>query len=79
MPVAPSAAGSWARTHVERPAGAPSASRSSSMSGPSTATCYMDLKLYLEDLLGIQVDLVKADRIEPDLNEYLLAELIDAA
>ncbi len=40
---------------------------------------YMDVKLYLEDLLGRSVDLVLADRIKPRLRERILSEVIDAA
>jgi hypothetical protein len=40
---------------------------------------YMDLKLYLEDLLGRRVDLVLADRIKSELRDRILAETIDAA
>lgn len=40
---------------------------------------YMDLKLYLEDLFGVRVDLVLADRIKPALRDRILAESIDAA
>lgn len=40
---------------------------------------YMDLKLYLEDLLGRRVDLVLRDRIKPTLRERILRDLIDAA
>ena len=40
---------------------------------------YMDLKLFLEDLLGRKVDLVLSDRIKPRLKEQILAEVIDAA
>ena len=40
---------------------------------------YMDLKLFLEDLLGRRVDLVLSDRIKPALRERLLASVIDAA
>ena len=40
---------------------------------------YMDLKLYLEDLLGRRVDLVLADRIKPALRERILRGVIDAA
>jgi uncharacterized protein len=38
---------------------------------------YMDLKLFLEDLLGRKVDLVLADRIKPRLKEQILAEVVD--
>lgn len=40
---------------------------------------YMDLKLYLEDLLGRRVDLVLVDRLEPTLRERILGDVIDAA
>jgi hypothetical protein len=40
---------------------------------------YMDLKLYLQDLLGRSIDLVLADRIRPELKDQILSELIDAA
>jgi len=40
---------------------------------------YMDLKIFLEDLLGLPVDLVLADRIKPALKDRILGELIDAA
>ena len=40
---------------------------------------YMELWIYLEDLLGRKVDLALADRIKPRLKERILAEVIDAA
>ena len=40
---------------------------------------YMDLRFYLEDLLGLTIDLVQADRIRPELREQIQGELIDAA
>lgn len=40
---------------------------------------YMDLKLYLEDLLGRRIDLVLSDRIKPALRERILGSVIDAA
>jgi hypothetical protein len=40
---------------------------------------YMDLKFYLEDLLGRRVDLVLSDRIKPALRKAILATVIDAA
>lgn len=40
---------------------------------------YMDLKLFLEDLLGRRVDLVLSDRIKPALRERILGDVIDAA
>ncbi len=40
---------------------------------------YMDLKLYLEDLLGRRIDLVLSDRLKPALRERILSDVIDAA
>ena len=40
---------------------------------------YMDLKIFLEDLLGRRVDLVLSDRIKPALREDILRGVIDAA
>ena len=40
---------------------------------------YMDLRFYLEDLLGMTVDLVPADRVRPELRDQIQSELIDAA
>lgn len=40
---------------------------------------YMDLKLYLEDLLARRVDLVLSDRIKPALRDRILQGVIDAA
>lgn len=40
---------------------------------------YMDLKLFLEDLLGRRIDLVLYDRIKPALRERILRDAIDAA
>ncbi len=40
---------------------------------------YMDLKLFLEDLLERRVDLVLSDRIKPALREGILRGVIDAA
>ncbi len=40
---------------------------------------YMDLKFFLEGLLGRHVDLVLADRIKPALRERILRSVIDAA
>ena len=38
---------------------------------------YMDLKAFLEDLLGRPVDLVLANTIKPRLREHISRELID--
>jgi predicted nucleotidyltransferase len=40
---------------------------------------YMDLKVFLEDILSAHVDLVLHDRLRPELKERILAELVDAA
>jgi predicted nucleotidyltransferase len=40
---------------------------------------FMGIRPYLEDLLGLPIDLVQADRILPELRERVLSELIDAA
>lgn len=39
---------------------------------------YMDLKFYLEELLGADVDLVLADTIKPRLKPYIDRDLIYA-
>ena len=39
---------------------------------------YMDLKFFLEDLLGAEVDVVLADTIKPRLIPYILKEVIYA-
>jgi len=40
---------------------------------------YMDLKLFLEELFGCQVDLVISDAIKPRLRSVILGEAIHAA
>lgn len=35
----------------------------------------MDLKFYLEDMLGVKVDLVIKSAIKPKLNKYILDEV----
>jgi hypothetical protein len=39
---------------------------------------YMDLKLFLEELFGCQVDLVISDTIKPRLRSFILGEAIHA-
>jgi hypothetical protein len=39
---------------------------------------YMDLKSYLEDLLGTEVDLVMADALKPRLKPYISREVVYA-
>jgi predicted nucleotidyltransferase len=43
---------------------------------PKTFDAYMDVKLYLESLLGRRVDLVLADAIKPALRSVILAEAV---
>ena len=40
---------------------------------------YMDLKIFIEDLLDRRVDLVQRDRIKPALRDQILSEVVDAA
>lgn len=44
--------------------------------GKKTFDNYMDLKFYLEDLLGVEVDLVIKSAIKPRLKEYILKEVV---
>ncbi len=45
-------------------------------SGPATFDRYMDLKFYLEDLLGIPVDLVTRKALKPQLVAVIEKELL---
>jgi predicted nucleotidyltransferase len=47
--------------------------------GRKTFDGYMDLKLFLEELFGLPVDLVIADGIKPRLRESILREVVYAA
>ena len=40
---------------------------------------FLDVKAYLEDLLGVSVDLVTEDALKPPLREHILAEAVRAA
>ena len=40
---------------------------------------FLDVKMYLEDLLGSSVDLVTEDALKPQLRERILAEAVRAA
>lgn len=42
-----------------------------------TFDAYMDLKAYLEDLFGCEVDLVLAGAIKPRLRPHIMAEAVD--
>lgn len=46
---------------------------------PLTFDRYMDLKLYLEDLLGTKVDLVTAKVLKPRIKPHILREAIRVA
>jgi predicted nucleotidyltransferase len=44
--------------------------------GPATCAAYMDLKFYLEDLLGRPVDLVTNKGLRRELRPYVEKELV---
>ncbi len=46
---------------------------------PPTFAAYMDLKFYLEDLLGRKVDLVPRRKLKPRLRPYVEREAIRVA
>ena len=46
---------------------------------PATFGRYMDLKFYLEDLLGREVDLVTDKALRPELRPYVEKELVVVA
>jgi predicted nucleotidyltransferase len=47
--------------------------------GPATFGAYMDLKFYLEDLLGRPVDLVTDKAVRDELRPYIEKEMIRVA
>lgn len=47
--------------------------------GPATFSAYMDLKFYLEDLLGRPVDLVTHKALRKELRPYVEKEMIRVA
>ena len=47
--------------------------------GPTTAAAYIDLKFYLEDLLGRTVDLVTDKALRKELRPYVEKEMIRVA
>ena len=47
--------------------------------GPATFNAYMDLKFYLEDLLGRPVDLVTNKALREELRPYVEKEMIRVA
>ena len=40
---------------------------------------FIDVKLFLEDTLGVRVDLVERQALKPRMRERVLAEAVDAA
>jgi predicted nucleotidyltransferase len=46
---------------------------------PKTFDSYMDVKLFLEKVLGRKVDLVLADAVKPRLRPMILAEAVHAS
>ena len=46
---------------------------------PKTFDAYMDVKLFLERILGHNIDLVLADAIKPRLRSAILAEAVHAS
>jgi predicted nucleotidyltransferase len=46
---------------------------------PKTFDAYMDVKLFLEKVLGRKVDLVLADAVKPRLRSVILAEAVHAS
>ncbi len=47
--------------------------------GPASFDAFMDLKYYLEDLLGRRVDLVTDKALRPQVRHAIEGELIDVA
>lgn len=47
--------------------------------GPASFDSYMDLKFYLEDLLGRKVDLVTPKALRPPLRASIESEALDVA
>ncbi len=48
-------------------------------SAPATFDRYMDVKLFIEDLLGRQVDLVTEDAVRPELRATIEREAVRVA
>jgi hypothetical protein len=46
------------------------------LKSPLTFDCYMDVKLYLEDLLGTKVDLVTSKSLRPQIRAAVQREAI---
>jgi predicted nucleotidyltransferase len=50
-----------------------------SFAGPATFDGYMDLKAFLEDLLGRSVDLVTSGALKPALRSRIASDLVHVA
>jgi predicted nucleotidyltransferase len=50
-----------------------------SFAGPATFDGYMDLKAFLEDLLGRSVDLVTSGALKPALRSKIASDLVHVA
>lgn len=48
-----------------------------SFSGPATSQQYFGVQFYLEDLMGVDIDLVTEKALRPELKPYILSEKID--
>ena len=44
--------------------------------GPPTFDAYMEIRIFLEDLLGMQVDLVTRDALRPRIEPYIYEDLV---
>ena len=45
--------------------------------GPATAKRYFGVQFYLEDALGVPVDLVTENALRPELRKFIEAEAVD--
>ena len=50
-----------------------------SFTAPATFDRYMDVKLFIEDLLGCRVDLVTEDALRPELRDAIEREAVRVA
>lgn len=44
--------------------------------GPTTSACYFGVQFYLEDLLGVPVDLVTEKALRPELRPFIEKEAV---
>ena len=47
--------------------------------GPATFDAYMETRFYLEDLLGMRVDLVTRQALRPRIQPYIIKDLVYVA